>query len=115
MKNGKNKTIPEDIAPIIEELKVRLREFYGERLVKLVLFGSRARGDYESDSDIDILAVFRTSKEEAEKMPYPTDLIMDVLDRTDRLVTILEMDEESYQIRQGPLLRNIRREGVAVE
>jgi len=109
------KKIPDDIAPILDELKVRLREFYGEKLVKLVLFGSRARGDNDPDSDIDVLAVFDTSKEDAEKMPYPTDIIRDILERTDRLVFVLELDEESYKIRQGPLLRNIRRAGVAFE
>jgi len=107
--------IPPDIAPLLAELKVRLQEFYGERLVKLVLFGSRARGDYEPESDIDVLAVFRISAEELDNLPYPTDIIMDILDRTDLLVSVIEIDEDRFLNRQGPLLRNVRREGVVVE
>jgi len=107
--------VAEEISPILMELKGRLQEFYGDSLVKLLLFGSRARGDNEPDSDLDILAVLRISAREVERVPYPTDIVMDLLDRHNLLVTILEMDEYSFRHRQGPLLRNIRREGVAVD
>ena len=35
----------------------RLRESFGERLERVVVFGSRARGDAHEDSDIDLLVV----------------------------------------------------------
>jgi uncharacterized protein len=109
------RNIPEDIAPIMDELKVRLKEFYGEQLVKLVLFGSRARGDNDPDSDIDLLAVFRVTAAELDHLPYPTDIIMDILDRSEMLVSVIEIDEDRFLNRQGPLLRNVRREGGAVD
>lgn len=33
------------------------RSVYGEKLVQVILYGSYARGDYDSDSDIDIVAI----------------------------------------------------------
>lgn len=42
---------------ILEELKCCLQQMLGNRLRKLVLFGSRARGDWEDGSDIDIAIV----------------------------------------------------------
>ena len=42
-----------EIQPILQELKARLQEVYGERLKGLYLFGSYARGDATEDSDID--------------------------------------------------------------
>ena len=41
----------------LEELAGGLRERYGERLLELRLFGSRARGDATEESDIDLLVV----------------------------------------------------------
>ena len=114
-KREHNSKVPAEIAPILAEVKKRLGTYYGDRLVDLVLFGSRARCDNEPDSDIDVLAVLRMSADEVEQVSYPTSIIMDLLDRYGLLVTILEIDEGRYLTRGGPLLRNIRQEGVTVE
>jgi len=44
---------------ILLELKKGIQEIAGDRLVKMVLYGSRARGDYREDSDTDIAIVIR--------------------------------------------------------
>lgn len=36
-----------------------VKEHYGERLVDVVLFGSRARGDARDDSDFDLAVILR--------------------------------------------------------
>ncbi len=41
-------------------------------------------------------------------------LIADLSLSTDSVITPLFMDEERYSSRAGPLLRNIRREGVTL-
>ena len=53
-------------------VRKELRELLGRRLRKLVLFGSRARGDYNDDSDTDVAVVVddldRVSKEHILQM-----------------------------------------------
>ena len=44
--------------PVLKELKENLKEFAGDR-VRLVLFGSKARGNYDSESDIDVAIIVR--------------------------------------------------------
>ena len=44
---------------ILTELGDNFRTLYGDRLVRLVLFGSHARGDAVPGSDIDVLVVLR--------------------------------------------------------
>ena len=39
------------------ELRDHLKELLGDRLVRFVLYGSRARGDYEDESDIDLAII----------------------------------------------------------
>ena len=43
--------------PILKRFRTALDEIYGDRLERVVLFGSRARGDARPDSDYDV-AVF---------------------------------------------------------
>jgi uncharacterized protein len=43
--------------PILSRFRVAVGEVYSDRLERVVLFGSRARGDHRPDSDYDI-AVF---------------------------------------------------------
>jgi predicted nucleotidyltransferase len=50
-------TIEPEILALLEDLKKRLRRRFGDRFDALYLFGSRARGDAEPDSDVDV-AVF---------------------------------------------------------
>ena len=42
------------IDPLLSELKIGLIGLYGERLKRLYLYGSYARGDQDEDSDLEI-------------------------------------------------------------
>lgn len=46
-----------EIDAALRELKLRLESDLGDTLVRLLLFGSRARGDHEPGSDIDVAVV----------------------------------------------------------
>jgi predicted nucleotidyltransferase len=49
----------EQVRHALSVLKERLTGFLGESLVKLSLYGSRARGDHDPDSDVDVAVVVR--------------------------------------------------------
>lgn len=49
--------VPDKIRSILVEVKQDLTAFYGDRLQKIILFGSYARGDFHDESDIDIMPV----------------------------------------------------------
>jgi predicted nucleotidyltransferase len=46
--------------PIIEEFKRRIEQRFPRELVRLVLFGSKARGEATPESDVDLLAVIQS-------------------------------------------------------
>jgi predicted nucleotidyltransferase len=48
------------LATIVARLRRRFQVLYGERLVKLILYGSQARRDAGPYSDIDILVVLKS-------------------------------------------------------
>ncbi|OQA91658.1 MAG: Nucleotidyltransferase domain protein [Elusimicrobia bacterium ADurb.Bin231] len=43
----------------VQELIAGLKKLYGSNLSRMILYGSKARGDAEPDSDIDILVVLK--------------------------------------------------------
>ncbi|MDT7857486.1 nucleotidyltransferase domain-containing protein [Rubrivirga sp. S365] len=54
---------PPRVRAAIADAKARLEALYGDRLDRLVLYGSRARGDARPDSDVDLLVVLRGAYE----------------------------------------------------
>jgi predicted nucleotidyltransferase len=44
---------------VLKELKHGMESQLGDRLVKMVVFGSRARGDFDAESDTDIAIIVR--------------------------------------------------------
>ena len=60
-KHGKtlHKTTTKDVLELIKKVVLEEAERLGIGVEKIILFGSRARGDYREDSDYDILVVVK--------------------------------------------------------
>lgn len=69
------------IRPILEELKAGLTALYGDRLDRVILYGSQARGDARPDSDIDVLVVLKEPFDLAHEMDRTADLYLDMMIR----------------------------------
>jgi predicted nucleotidyltransferase len=101
-----------NIKPILNELKQELQKLYGDRLVKLILFGSHARGEANLDSDIDLLIVLKSPVSQVQEISYMSELCVKVLLDYDELVSIIPMSEDRFNAKTVSLLRNIQREGI---
>lgn len=60
----------------VEEFVSRTRAALGENLLDVRLFGSRARGDSQPDSDIDIALIVEAVRRQAEDVA--TDIAFDI-------------------------------------
>lgn len=99
---------------ILAELRKRFMDLYGGRLAEMILYGSRARGDSESGSDIDVLVVLRGPVSAADEIARTSEIVADVSLRHEVVVSCVFMDEKDFSRRNGPFLRNVRREGVPI-
>jgi predicted nucleotidyltransferase len=106
----------EQVKRILAELRQELERLYGDRLRHLILFGSQARGDAEPgwDSDIDVLVVLRGPVVSGEEIERSSRIVADLSLRHDVAVSRIFMDEDRFRYRSGPLLRNVRRDGIPV-
>lgn len=100
--------------PILAKFRAALAEMYGDRLERVVLFGSRARGDAQPDSDYDV-AIFLNG------MNGPSDrwaelhrlaaLRVKFIDETGAFFDAKPYPAGTYRER-SPLMHEIRREAL---
>lgn len=105
-------TLKPDTERLLRDLKQRLRALYGERLARVVLFGSVARGEDTPYSDVDVLVVLRGPVDryaESALLAYITDELMA---RYAELIAPIVLSEEEYRSAGWPLLKNVRAEGI---
>jgi len=89
-----------------------LREIYDDRLQRLILFGSRARGDATSESDVDVLVVLEgpiSSYEEAERTSR---VAIRAAAYRDTALSFIHMSEEGYADERRPLVQSVKEEGI---
>ena len=102
--------------PILQHFHSVLAAMYGARLERVVLYGSRARGDERTDSDYDV-AVFLSGIDETADRWSEADRIAavaaDILMETGAVIHAMPYRGAAYQERT-PLMHEIRREGVAL-
>lgn len=101
-------------AQVVTDLRSRLQRLYGERLVELKLFGSRARGDARPDSDYDVLVILRGPVEPARERLRASSEIADVCLDYDAVVTCVFRSEEALLNFVDPFLENALHEGVTI-
>ena len=97
--------------PIMQRFRADLERIYGDNLERVVLFGSRARGDARPDSDYDVaifLKEFHDRWQEMDKiLPIVTKILYsDLVD-----IQALPYGSASYHDTR-PLMDEIRRDGI---
>lgn len=102
--------------PVLARIKRELEALYGARLKRVVLYGSRARGDHGPESDYDILVVLGGPVEywpERERMSRLARKIeWESVGKGEPVILSLKsMSEEQTQQRTG-FMHNVRLDGI---
>ena len=97
--------------PILSRLRRVLDELYGDRIERVVLFGSRARGDACNESDYDVAVFLNNLTDRWRELDRLADLRADFLEEADAFIDAKPYPAGAYRDRTT-LMREIRREGV---
>ncbi|MDI6769501.1 MAG: nucleotidyltransferase domain-containing protein [Anaerolineales bacterium] len=106
--------MPANIKRLLRELKQGLVRIYGERLKAVILYGSYARGDYDTESDIDVLVVLKDYKQYGREIDRTGELICSMSLDYGVTVSPIFMRDRDWVKGEKPLLRNVQAEGVRI-
>ena len=96
---------------ILRRFRAALDELYGDRIERVVLFGSRARGDAHEASDYDIAVFLKDLTDRWREFHRLADLRTDILADTGVFIEARPFRAGAYRER-SPLMHEIRRGGV---
>ena len=100
--------------PILKRYRLALEAVYGERIERVVLFGSRARGEATPDSDYDVAVFLRELGDRAAEMNRLADLSTEILAETGAFVHAMPYNAGAYDDERMPLMHEIRVDGLDV-
>ena len=97
--------------PVLRKFRAALDEVYGERIERIVLYGSRARGDARPDSDYDVAVFLTDLTDRWDEIDRIVEIETDILWETGAVINALPFRAGAYQERT-PLMHELRREGI---
>jgi uncharacterized protein (UPF0332 family)/predicted nucleotidyltransferase len=99
----------------VSELVTRLRAKFRKQLVRVILFGSKMRGDFDAESDVDLLIVFKPNGVISKDAIYAQERA--VVAKYEVCLGALAMELEDFETMQklsSPIYRNLRNEGYSL-
>lgn len=106
-----------ELNTILQQMSKVYRAVYGENVVRIILYGSYARGDNQKDSDIDIVAIVRGERAELQerlKKIWDTSSELELEYGTLVSPTVIPFAEFEKYKEDLPYYRNIENEGVDI-
>ena len=104
----------ETLEKLKSEVEKAAKELLGDKLSKVILYGSYARGDYDKESDIDFALLSDLTESE---IPYYNDPIGEIVSRLSIkygiLITIIIISSDSFNRYKEvmPFYMNLVKEG----
>ncbi len=117
IEGGFMKEIPNNVKKSINKFIVEVNSILGNRIKRIILYGSYARGDFKKSSDIDIMILTDlTDNEIVEYRGKISDIAYDIEYENEFNITlsplIKNIDKFNYWLEALPFYMNVQKEGV---
>lgn len=102
---------------VLSEIENKSKDIYGDKLKKIILYGSYARNEYDQESDIDVMLLVDIPKEEIRKYKrIMSEIITDIDLKYNVVLSIKETSysEFNYWLGVLPFYNNVQREGITI-
>jgi uncharacterized protein len=95
---------------VLKRFRKAVGEAYGDRLERVVLYGSRARGDHRPDSDYDIAVVIKQCGRLWDELGTLSEITTTILIDTGAVISAKPLIAGSYNASTG-FMHNSRQDG----
>ncbi len=106
-----NATAPAITDTVLTRFRAALNTEFGDRIDRVVLYGSRSRGDARPDSDYDVAVFLRGIVDSWREVERLSVLETALFDETGAFMHAMPFEAGTWEER-SPLMGAIRREGV---
>lgn len=109
--------MPESVQTILTLFAEEVKRVLGKDMEKIIVYGSYARGDFDGNSDIDIMILTSRSEEEIRPVEYELyDVAFDFLMKYGIDISVIVKNKEHFNYWLGalPFYDNVEREGMII-
>jgi len=100
---------------IIKHFRQTIKELYGDRLAKIVLYGSYARGDFHEEWDMDFLVVLKDEEISVSKeLKRMNKAVLDLMLKFNLVISLVPTTLQRFQEEKNPFFFNVLEEGIEV-
>lgn len=107
----------QNIHSLLTEYLTEIQKIYGTHLKSVILYGSYARGDYTSDSDVDIMILVDLNDEEMNQysdalseLGFKYNIEHDIW----MMPVVKNIEHFRHWVIAYPFYQNVQREGVTI-
>ena len=97
--------------PVLKGFRDAVAEIYGDRVERVVLYGSRARGDHKPESDYDIAVFINGSGSFYDESGRLAAITTDILEDTGTVIFATAFPAGAHRERTG-FMHELRRDGL---
>lgn len=102
------------IVDILAELKQILQNIYGDSLKELILYGSYARGEEKTHSDIDVVIILKTMENPYEELKRINEATYKLIIKYGLVLNFHPITEEKFNQKNLSFYNAIKTEGIKV-
>ena len=104
-----------DKALVIKDFTETMKNHYGDRLSKIILYGSYARGDFNEESDIDFMVLLKDKEVRASKEILTIgDKLYDLSISFLTMISAQVIPQFKFEKTNNLFYRNIKKDGQIV-
>lgn len=98
---------------VVNELVTGLLDIFGDQVVRIILYGSVARGTDTPESDIDV-AVLLDGAAAPDTQDKLSDLVVDLDLKYDKVLSVIDIDYNIFKKWEhvAPFYKNVNKEGI---
>jgi predicted nucleotidyltransferase len=103
-----------ELESVLRSVKEHLNNVYGDRIKRVMVYGSFAKGDADEESDVDIAVVAADELNPNSVENSLDSLLFQILMEKSELVTVFVIPESKFNTYNSPLILNIKEDGVLI-